>query len=526
MNQPLPLNTERDETMPNGFRSCRAGADSSHCEANGARLSGDQGASLVLALVFLLVGVLLVSSLSVAMKNDLGNTSTFKNTRSLQYAASSATNLAIQNIRYTPLLSPSQTLNASPPGVCWGSGSPSTVTSIDGIAGMAAWCSTAWNPTSANTRVVTISTCLSTVSATACAANPLLQAVVTFDDYPTGGVAPPTSAACVQYCGSSMAVNNWTWKPTVPTVTAISATSGPITGGTAINITGTGFTTGSSVSFIAETSGVPLASNVVGRATSVTVNSSTSISTVAPGVTLPTSYFVVVTTPTGTSAQSPSQVFSYVSVLPVVNTISPSSGGTPGGTAVQINGTGFTLSATVSFVPVGGGTALPATRLTVNSAILMTAVSPPSATASSYYVEVTTGAGQSTGSAASTFTYNILVPTVFTVITTAGKYAGSGSCAACGGYFGGTTISISGTGFVSGDKVCMVSKASNPTPPMTSCSSSTQAAVVTLSANVITATTHSISSSATGPYYVYVLDSSGNASSLYPLFTYTSDNVP
>jgi hypothetical protein len=130
------------------------------------------------------------------------------------------------------------------------------------------------------------------------------------------------------------------------------------------------------------------------------------------------------------------------------------------------------------------------------------------------------------GSSASTFTYNVLVPTVFTVTTTAGKYAGSSTCAACGGYAGGTTISITGTGFVSGDKVCMV-KASNPTPtpPMTTCSSSTQAAISTLSANVITAKTSSVLPSSTGSYYVYVFDSSGNASSLYPTYTYTSDNV-
>src|SRR5487761_2626325 len=102
---------------------------------------------------------------------------------------------------------------------------------------MAVWCSTAW------------SACIGSVTAAACAQNPLLQAVVSYGDYPAG-ISPPTSAQCVVYCGTSMTINSWVWSPTVPTVTglAVSGTTpatGPITGGTAVTITGTGFESGS-----------------------------------------------------------------------------------------------------------------------------------------------------------------------------------------------------------------------------------------------------------------------------------------
>jgi hypothetical protein len=150
---------------------------------------GDTGAVLVLALIFLTTASLIVGALSAWTVNDLSNTSSFTSARSLQYAARSATNLAVQSIRDTPLLSPGQTLNASPPSYCWGTGAPSQLSNIDGAPPMSVWCSTAYAPSSTVTRVVTLSTCLSSAMVTAaatCAANPLLQAVVTFDDYPSG----------------------------------------------------------------------------------------------------------------------------------------------------------------------------------------------------------------------------------------------------------------------------------------------------------------------------------------------------
>ena len=181
----------------------------------------ETGAVLILALIFLIVVGGVVGSLATWATNDLKNTSNFASARSLQYAASSVTETAIADIRYTPLLSTTwnATLQApaSPPAACWGSGSSSGL-SIDGY-NVDVWCSTNWTPSSANSRTVTFYACpvttaqasqSSTAIATSCAANPNLEAVVTFGDYPSG-VSRPNPAECQVYCGQSMTVNSWLW---------------------------------------------------------------------------------------------------------------------------------------------------------------------------------------------------------------------------------------------------------------------------------------------------------------------------
>ena len=119
---------------------------------------GEAGAVLVLALLFLVVVGGVVGSLATWAQNDLNNTAKFTAARSVQYAADSATEVAIQDIRYSPLLATGQTLNASPPTYCWNNPGTPELPPVDGVS-MDVWCSTAWNPSSANTRVVTFSTC-------------------------------------------------------------------------------------------------------------------------------------------------------------------------------------------------------------------------------------------------------------------------------------------------------------------------------------------------------------------------------
>ncbi len=169
----------------------------------------DAGAVLVLALLFLAVVGAIVGSLATWATNDLNNTAKFTSARTLQYAANGATQVAVQNIRYTPLLATTVLPpGGTGPGSCWVGGAP---IQIDGYS-MDVWCSTVYTPTSASTRVVTFDTCLDGGTAAQCIANPLLEAVVTFDDYPTGS-SPPNTAACVVYCGTSMTVNSWVWSP-------------------------------------------------------------------------------------------------------------------------------------------------------------------------------------------------------------------------------------------------------------------------------------------------------------------------
>jgi len=173
----------------------------------------EAGAVLILALAFLLVVGMITGGLAGWVTNDLNNSTQFASARSLQSSASNATELAIQGIRYDPLLATTQ--DASPPAPCWGTGSSSDVSVPEGDTAsddMSVWCSTKWNPSSASTRVVTISTCLSSQSAATCSANPYLQAIVVFDDYPPG-LSAPNPNACVVYCGTGMTVSSWRWSP-------------------------------------------------------------------------------------------------------------------------------------------------------------------------------------------------------------------------------------------------------------------------------------------------------------------------
>ncbi len=172
----------------------------------------EAGAVIVLALIFLIVVGGVIASLSTWTLNGLNNTGNFASARSFQYAATSATQFAMQSIRYTPMLATGQTWNANPPQPCWGSGSTSQLTLAEGTTSetVAVWCSTQWNPTSLSTRVVTFSTCPATVTNSACAANPTLKAVVTYDDYPPG-TSEPSSVECSIYCGTSMTVNSWVY---------------------------------------------------------------------------------------------------------------------------------------------------------------------------------------------------------------------------------------------------------------------------------------------------------------------------
>jgi len=174
----------------------------------------EAGAVIVLALMFLVVVGLIVGSLATWATNDLKNTAKFTSARTLQYAANGATQVAIQNIRYTPQLASTVPPNSTTwpggtgPGPCWAGGAP---VQIDNQS-MDVFCTTVYTPTSASTRVVTFDTCLDGGTASQCIANPLLEAVVTYDDYPTGS-NPQNTAECVVYCGTSMTVNSWVWSP-------------------------------------------------------------------------------------------------------------------------------------------------------------------------------------------------------------------------------------------------------------------------------------------------------------------------
>jgi hypothetical protein len=247
----------------------------------------DAGSSLILALIFLVVIGTVVGAMASWTANALSDTLSFNQASNVQSALHAGTNVAIKSIGYTPLYgsgSNPQTLNANPPYFCFGSSSPSQVTT-QGIA-VDVWCSTVWNPTSAATRVVTVSACLNSIdqgNAATCAQSPGLQTVVTFDDYSAQN--PNVSLAqCSATCGSGMTISSSLMGVSPPTVTSLSSTSGPTTGTGTLTVSGTGFVSGStSVNFVGTTASQNL--NLAVAAKSVTVISPTSLSVTIPAAT-------------------------------------------------------------------------------------------------------------------------------------------------------------------------------------------------------------------------------------------------
>ncbi|MGE3076519.1 MAG: IPT/TIG domain-containing protein [Dehalococcoidia bacterium] len=197
-----------------------------------------------------------------------------------------------------------------------------------------------------------------------------------------------------------------------PTVTSVSPTTGSPAGGTLVTITGTNFTGATSVTFGGT------------AATSYTVVNSTTISAVTPAHTAGT-VDVIVTTPTGLSANTSADNFVYGSA-PAITSISPASGPLAGGTTVIITGTGFTGATGVTF----GGVAAAITNTTSTSIT----VTSPAHTAGTVDVAVTTALGTSPNTAADDYTYTD-GPTVTSLAPTSGTTAG------------GTTVVITGTGF-------------------------------------------------------------------------------
>jgi hypothetical protein len=239
---------------------------------SGPRHGRDEtGAVLVLALIFLLVAGVIIGSLVSWSSNDLLNTGNLQGGRSLVYSAGGATDVAIQSARYTPPDSLTTAFTAGQTGITQladtnglnapisagdqvtiGSGATAqTVTATASAAinattvsvasftstyaqpvntviyddacngtspavtiggnAMSVWCNLVWTPESAATRVETFSACPSTQSAAACAASPYVQAVVTFDDYPTP-IGLATTSACTTTCGTGMTVDSWVVK--------------------------------------------------------------------------------------------------------------------------------------------------------------------------------------------------------------------------------------------------------------------------------------------------------------------------
>jgi len=208
--------------------------------------------------------------------------------------------------------------------------------------------------------------------------------------------------------------------PPLPTVTSVTPGSGSTLGGTSVTVNGSGFQSGATVSF----GGTPVA---VATVTSTAITGTTAAHPAGAAN-------VVVTNPdtqTGTCVSC----FNYAAPAPAptVTSVLPNSGSSAGGTAVTVNGSNFVSGATVSFggSPVAISSASP------------TAISGTTAVHAAGAVNVVvTNPDAQTGTCIGCFTYVAAPPPTASSVT-----PGSGSTA------GGTSVSVSGTGFQAGAAV-------------------------------------------------------------------------
>jgi hypothetical protein len=198
----------------------------------------ESGAVLILALVYIVAVGLIVTALATWATNDLNNTTKFSGVNTLQNAASGAVDVAIQSIRYHPLPSTTPTQKqATGAGLCWTpqTGNVSHLPFSSGLSTnpvtttMDVWCNTYEVLSLSATRVVTFSACpnttfgltsgssstLANADGATCATSPLLQAVVSFDDYPSQG-SSPLKVQCNLLgsgvsCGEGMTLESWNW---------------------------------------------------------------------------------------------------------------------------------------------------------------------------------------------------------------------------------------------------------------------------------------------------------------------------
>ena len=213
--------------------------------------------------------------------------------------------------------------------------------------------------------------------------------------------------SCIKY-------NGGTADPPSPIISGISPSSGPISGGTVVTLTGTYFAGATKVRFN------------MSDATNLNVVSDSQIICTTP----PEAGTAVVTVIN--SACSNGYNFTYTGgggAAPVVSSLSPSSGTNAGGTTVTINGSNLSNGMKVTF----GGIAATNVVVASSSQIRCTSPSMPSQTVS-VQVRTPNGLSNDTGTGCQyTYTGSSLVPTLTGITPASGSIAG------------GTVVTLTGT---------------------------------------------------------------------------------
>ena len=211
---------------------------------------------------------------------------------------------------------------------------------------------------------------------------------------------------------------NATAAAAVPTITKVTPAVGPTGGGTTVTLTGSNFVSGATT--------VTFGGTVI-PAGSVTFVTTSQIKVSSPSHAAGT-VTVKATTTGGTSASG--EHFTY-EAAPTITKVTPGDGPTGGGTTVTLTGSNFVSGATtVTF----GGTVIPAGSVTFVTTSQIK-VSSPSHAAATVTVKATTAGG--TSGSGEHFTY-VVGPTITKVTPAVGPTAG------------GTTVTLTGTGFISG----------------------------------------------------------------------------
>ncbi|HEX3795748.1 MAG TPA: IPT/TIG domain-containing protein [Acidimicrobiales bacterium] len=228
-------------------------------------------------------------------------------------------------------------------------------------------------------------------------------------------INPPHAAGAVPVTvttpgGTASITFTYVQVPPPPVTDTFTPLFGPVAGGTAVTITGSGLAGTTVVTF-----GGTAATNIINTSdSSITVTDPTHAAGAVP---------VTVTTAGGTSTLN--QLFTYVDI-PVVTSFTPTSGPTVGGTLVTITGSNFAGPTTVVF-----GTT-PGTDVTVVSPTEITVISPAHA-AGPVFLTLADFGGVVTPTQA--FTY-LAGPVVLA----------NGLNPAYGPVGGGTVVTITGTG--------------------------------------------------------------------------------
>ena len=210
-----------------------------------------------------------------------------------------------------------------------------------------------------------------------------------------------------------------------PTITKISPLLGSPLGGTVITVTGTHFLSGATVAFGAN------------NGTSVTFVSATQLKATTPASTGDAEGFVNVTvTNPDTQTATLTNGFHYLYPAPTITKISPLLGSPNGGTVITVTGTHFLSGATVAF---GANNA---TLVTFVSATQLKATTPASTGVAEGFVNVTvTNPDAQTATLTNGFEYLFAAPKITSISPVVASTNG------------GTVITITGTGFLSGATV-------------------------------------------------------------------------